>query len=67
MKEMIEKKIESHIKSILKKDAIDFVDYQILTSYLSKITAEEQARKMEEERVEHADDMMKVFSAMLKK
>ena len=47
MKEKIEDKIESHIKSILKKDAIDFNDYQILISELTRINAKEQAEKWE--------------------
>lgn len=66
MKEMIEKKLDAHIKSILKKDAIDFADYQILTAYLAKLDAEEKAKKWEEEKNAHAEEMMNVFSAMLK-
>ena len=47
MKEKIEDKIGAHVRSILKKDAIDFNDYQILIGELGRITAKEQAEKWE--------------------
>jgi hypothetical protein len=56
----IEEKMESHVKSILKKDAIDLADYQILCDYLAKEQAKKQAKEWEakeEERKEHFRDL----------
>lgn len=44
MKEKIQDKIHAHIESILKKDAIDFGDYQVLCNELTRLEAEEKSK-----------------------
>lgn len=47
MKEKIQDKIHAHIESILKKDAIDFNDYQILCGELARLEAKERTEATE--------------------
>jgi hypothetical protein len=47
MIQKIESKMETHVKSILKKDAIDFGDYQILADYLARVTKKKEAEEWE--------------------
>ena len=62
MKEKIEKKISEHINSILRKEHLDFVDYQILTAEISRIKADEAAKKYEEETAERNERMSQLMS-----
>lgn len=62
MKEKIEAKIEAHVKSILKKDAIDFSDYQILIGELGRIATKEQAEKWETEKESRMESMVKMLT-----
>lgn len=66
MKEKIQDKIRSHVASILKKDAIDFCDYQILCAELSKLNAQEAAKKFESESEERNEKMAKMFAEIWK-
>lgn len=59
MKEKIQGKINAHIASILKKDAIDFCDYQILCNELARLKAIEKAEKMKSKSGEFNDLMAK--------
>lgn len=47
MKDKINEKINSHVMSILKKDAIDYEDYQILRNELARIEMQEAKEKSE--------------------
>ena len=62
MKEKIEAKIEAHVRSILKKDAIDFSDYQILIGELGRITQKEQSEKWEAEKESRMESMVKMLT-----
>ena len=62
MKEKIEAKIEAHVKSILKKDAIDFADYQILVGELSRIATKEQTEKWEADKESRMESMLKMLT-----
>lgn len=64
MKEKIEAKIEAHVKSILKKDAIDFTDYQILVGELNRIASKEQAEKWEADKEARNENMVNILKAM---
>lgn len=66
MKDKIQDKIHAHVASILKKDAIDFADYQILCAELSKLEAKESAEKFENEKDERNEKMAKMFAEMFK-
>lgn len=66
MIEKIEEKINAHIKSILKKDAIDFVDYQILSSHLAKLKSDEQQKKWDEENDERNEKFRLLMNAFAK-
>lgn len=46
MIEQIEKKIEAYIAAILTQDNIDFTDYQVLVSEVSRLTAKEKEAKL---------------------
>lgn len=52
MKEKIEKKIKESINAILRKEYLDFEDYQMLTAELGRIKADEAAAKYEVEKEE---------------
>lgn len=43
MKEAITKKIREHVERILAKEVLDYEDYLVLTSYLSKLEAGDTA------------------------
>ena len=62
MKEKIEAKIEAHVKSILKKDAIDYSDYQILISELNRLALKEQAEKWEADKTNRMETMTKLLA-----
>lgn len=62
MKEKIEAKIEAHVRSILKKDAIDFSDYQILIGELGRIVQKEQSEKWEAEKESRMESMVKMLT-----
>ena len=62
MKEKIEAKIEAHVRSILKKDAIDFSDYQILIGELGRIIQKEQSEKWEAEKESRMESMVKMLT-----
>ena len=62
MKDKIESKIEAHVKSILKKDAIDFTDYQILVGELNRIATKEQAAKWEADKESRMENVVKMLS-----
>ena len=64
MKEKIENKIDLHVKSIMKKDAIDFCDYQILIGELNRIAAKEQAAKWEAEKETRMENLMKMVTSI---
>lgn len=64
MKDKIESKIEAHVKSILKKDAIDFTDYQILVGELNRIATKEQAAKWEADKESRMENVVKMLSHM---
>lgn len=51
-KEKIEKKISDCIDAIIRKEHIDYQDYQTLTAELSRIKADEAAAKYEAEKEE---------------
>lgn len=66
MKDKIEAKIEAHVKSILKKDAIDFSDYQILVGELGRIAAKESAQKWEDEKEERNEQLAAMMKTVMK-
>ena len=52
MKEKIERKIKESIDALLRKEHLDYEDYQMLTAELSRIKADEAAAKYEAEKEE---------------
>ncbi len=66
MKEKIENKIKAHINSILEKDAIDFADYQILTSELCKIKAEENEKEWEAGENKRKEENKEMLESLMK-
>ena len=62
--EKMEAKIEAHVKSILKKDAIDYADYQILVGEISRQKSKEQAEKWESEKDQRQKNMMDMFKCV---
>ena len=66
MKDKIEAKIEAHVRSFLKKDAIDYADYQILAAELTRIAQKEQAEKWEAEKEKRSEEMIKTLSSIWK-
>lgn len=66
MKEKIEAKLETHVRCILKKPVIDYSDFQTLMAYLSKIKADEQEKKWEEEKNARAEEMIKTLTSLVK-
>lgn len=67
MKEKIEKKIRECIESILRKEHIDFQDYQTLTAELGRIKADEAAAKYEEEKAERDAKMAQMLGYVFMK
>lgn len=52
IKEKIEKKIKESVDAILRKEHLDFEDYQMLTAELGRIKSDEAAAKYEAEKEE---------------
>lgn len=67
MKEKIEKRLEDHIKSVLKKEHLSYEDYQTLAAELGRIKADEAAKKWEDEAEERNAKMMQLFSSTFSK
>lgn len=61
MKDKIEKKINSYIGAILRKEHIDHTDYKVLSEELSRINAKEQAKKWEDETDERNEKMAQLM------
>lgn len=61
MKEKIENKINKHINFILRKEHLDFMDYQTLTAELARIKADEAAKKWEDETEERNAKMAQLM------
>ena len=66
MIEKIEAKIEAHVKSILKKDAIDYADYQVLIGEISRLKSKEQAEKWDNEKEERNAAMTQMLQTLYK-
>ena len=66
MIEKIEAKIEAHVKSILKKDAIDYCDYQVLVGEISRLKSKEQAAKWEASQEERNAAMTQMMQTICK-
>ena len=64
-KTKIESKIESYINSILEKEAIDYNDFKALNEYLTKIKADESAKKYEETKKERNEAWQSLTRLML--
>jgi hypothetical protein len=67
MKEKIEKRLEDHIKSVLKKEHLSYEDYQTLAAELGRIKADEAAKKWEDEAEERNAKMVQLFSSTFSK
>lgn len=67
MKEKIEKRIAKHIETVLKKDHLDFMDYQTLTAELGRIKADEAAKKWEDEAEERNEKMAQILCSTFSK
>ena len=65
MKEKIEKKLEEHINKILKKNDLDFTDYQILSSELCKLELAEKNKKLEEEQSKRTAMLRNSFESLI--
>ena len=63
MKEKIEKKIKESINAILRKEYLDFEDYQMLTAELGRIKADEAAAKYEAEKEERDAKMQAMLGS----
>ena len=67
MKEKIEKRLEDHIKSVLKKEHLSYEDYQTLAAELGRIKADEAAKKWEDEAEERNEKMAQLFCSTFSK
>lgn len=65
MKEKIEKKIKECIEAILRKEHLDFQDYQTLTAEIGRIKADEAAAKYEAEKEERDAKMQAMLGYTL--
>ena len=65
MIEKIEAKIESHVKSILKKDSIDFFDYQILVGEIKRQSEKQKADKWNAEKEQRNEAMMNMLKTAM--
>lgn len=65
IKTKIELKIKSYINSILEKEAIDYNDFRALNEYLTKIKADESAKKYEETKKERNEAWQSLTRLML--
>lgn len=66
MKEIIERKMEDYIVSILEKEKIDRHEYYVLKDYFQKINIEESAKKWESSKSEREEAMKSLFAIMSK-
>lgn len=64
MKEIIERKMEDYIVSILEKEKIDRHEYYVLKDYFQKINIEESAKKWDSEKKEREEAMKSLFAIM---
>lgn len=64
MIEKIEAKITAQVNSILKKDFIDFYDYQILIGEINRLKEKEKTEKWEEEKEQRNEAMKAALSNM---
>lgn len=64
-KTKIESKIKSYINSILDKETIDYNDFKALNEYLTKIKADESAKKYEETKKERNEAWQSLTRLML--
>lgn len=64
MKDKINEKINSHVMSILKKDAINYEDYQILRNELAHIEMQEAKEKSETAANESNSQFLKTISML---
>lgn len=67
MIQKIEAKMEAHVKSILKKDAIDFGDYQILSDYLVRLTKKKEAEEWEAQSEERNEKFKVLCETLMSK
>lgn len=67
MKEKIEKKLTSHINSILSKTQLTYKDYQTLAAELARIKADEAAKKWEDETEERNERMAQLLCSTFNK
>jgi hypothetical protein len=67
MIQKIEVKMENHVKSILKKDAIDFADYQILADYLARLNRKKEAAEWEAESEERNERFKALCETLISK
>jgi hypothetical protein len=67
MIQKIQAKMEAHVKSILKKDFIDFADYQILADYLSRLNLKKDAAEWEAQSEERAEKLKAMWETMFQK
>ena len=62
MKDKIEKRIKTHIDSILRKKTLDSADYQMLVDELARIRTTEQAEKWEADAEERNKKMAELMA-----
>lgn len=65
MIEKMESKIENHVKSILKKDSIDFYDYQILVGEINRQHSKEKEAKQDAINKAQHEQMLKALGSMV--
>lgn len=65
MIEKMESKIENHVKSILKKDSIDFYDYQILVGEINRQSEKQKAAKWDAEKEQRNEAMMNMLKTAM--
>lgn len=64
MIEKIDAKIKAYIEAILEKDAIDYNDFQALSSEFLRMHMLAEAKKLEEEKIKTAQRMQKALESM---
>ena len=67
MKSKIEKKIKETLEAILRKDHIDYFDYQILKAELGTLEMKENAEKYAAEAEERKEQFSKLTELMFNK
>ena len=58
----IEAKMKSYVESILAKETIDYNEYNVISSYLAKLKADESAEKYEENKKEYKEAFASLLS-----